>query len=233
MSMLKYVSLTTILVLLIMEASALTEPILKIRRDRFEMGIIPPHSTVTHSYWFVSLGTDTVTVDSIVTVCGCMEGRGGAISIPPHDSVKINFCWKVPDAIGARGGYPYVFTNTSERARRVYMTGTITRFPESMKPIAFAPYILDVSRFGEKSIDSLVFDVRNTSDEDLTMTKLSFDVEECEIILPEVVPAKSSAKGLIRVKPEYLDKEFRKSFTLMVSDERKTRLTVPVRRRIY
>ncbi len=232
MNMLKYVSMTAVLFFAI-AASALAEPILKVRKERFQMGAIPPRSTVTHSFWFRSVGTDTARIDSIVTHCGCMDEPSGVIRIPPGDSAKINFCWQVPKIVGASGGYPYIFTNTESRALRVYMTGTVTRAPDAIHPITVSPYILDMSRFREKSIDSLVFEVRNSSAEDLTLTKLSFDVDECEITLPEIIPAKSSAQGLIKVKPEYLDKEFKKSFTLLASDQHKTRLTVPVRRRIF
>jgi len=232
MKMLKNISLTAVLISAVV-LSAVAEPVLKVRQERFEMGTIPPHSTVSHSFWFKSAGTDTAVIDSIVTRCGCMDEPSGVIRVPPGDSVKINFCWKVPEIPGARGGYPYIYTNTDKRALRVYMTGTITKSAEDIRPVSFSPFILDMSRFGEKSVDSLVFEVRNSSDEDLTLTKLSFDIDECEITLPAVIPAGSSAKGLAKVKPEYLDKEFKKSFTLQVNDLRKTRLTVPVRRRIF
>lgn len=197
------------------------------------MGAIPGHSTVSHYFWFRSIGTDTAVIDSVTPACGCTERLVDPIFVPPGDSAKLSFCWQVPGIPGARGCYPYIYTNTEGRALRVYMTGTVARFADSLRPIAFKPYILDVSRFNEKSVDSLIFRVYNSSDEDLTLTKLSFDLEECEIILPEMIPAKSSVDGLIKVKPEYLDIDFKKSFTLVVSDEQKTRITVPVRRRIY
>ncbi len=217
----------------VLAGSVQAEASLRFSMDRFDLGSIPPNSVVSHFFWFRSAGTDTLVIEEIKTGCGCTLIPLERNWIAPGDSMKIDICWDVKGKIGANGSYPYIFTNAPDGPGRVYLTGTIVKYPDSLRPVSLKPYILDLSRIRETSIDSLTFAIRNHGDQDITLTRLSFDIIECEVTLPEMVPAGSVAFGRIKVKEEFLDKEFKRSFTIQLNDQRNSRITIPVRRKIY
>ena len=233
MKMIKNTLLTTAIIALL-AGSLLAEPLVQIPDNRFEMGAIPKNVTVSHHFWFRSIGTDTVLIDETKTACGCTMMPLKQNFIAPGDSMKIDFCWDVKQTFGPTGSYPYIFLNGGKGdVARVFITGTIVNFPDSLRPVSLTPYILDMSSFRDQPRDSIEFSVRNHSDEQLTLTALSMDVYQCDIYLPPFVPAGGVVKGHIKVKPEYLDKEFNRSFTILVGNQRGTRLTIPVRRKTY
>ena len=209
-------------------------PLLQIPNNRFKMGAIPQNVSVSHHFWFKSIGTDTVLIDKIKTGCGCTMMPLEQNWIAPGDSMKVDICWDTKRTMGPTGSYPYIFlSGENGGVARVFITGTIIKYPDSLRPVSLTPYIFDVSTFGDQSKDSLEFSVRNHSDEDLTLTALSMDVYQCDIFLPASVPAGGVVKGYIKVKPEYLDKEFKRSFTILLNNKDNTRITIPVRRKIY
>ncbi|UCE23945.1 MAG: DUF1573 domain-containing protein [Candidatus Zixiibacteriota bacterium] len=223
----------TLFICLLLAGGAHAEASLRFSMNRFDLGSIPPNSVVSHYFWLRSAGTDTLVIEEIKTGCGCTLMPLDKNWIAPGDSMKVDICWDVKGKIGASGSYPYIFTNAPDGPSRVYLTGTIVKSPDSLRPVSLKPYILDLSRFRETSIDSISFAIRNHSEQDITLSRLSFDVVECEVILPEMVAAGSVAYGRIKVKEEFLDKEFKRSFTLKLNDQKNSRITVPVRRKIY
>ena len=78
--------LPNLLILLVAE-SGFGEQNLLIPGDRFEFGVIPKNSTVTHKFWFHSAGTDTLRIDTIITGCTCAIGCMPSNSIAPGDSM--------------------------------------------------------------------------------------------------------------------------------------------------
>ena len=92
---------------------------------------------------------------------------------------------------------------------------------------------MELSRYKEKSIDEIEFELFNYVDKEIEIFEMSYPIEECEIRLPAKIPANSSAKGFIKVKPEYLDKEFTRSLTIAVAGFYKKRVTIPIRRKFY
>ncbi len=218
---------------LVLSGSSIAQPGLKIPNDRFEMGTIPQYSVVTHSFWFTSTGSDTLVINEIKTPCGCSVASMERNWIPPGDSMLVTICWDVKKRVGPSGGYPYIYTNAGPDPLRVYMTGTIARSPDSTRPVTIKPFVLDVSKFKDHDIDSLRFKITNHSDTTFSVTPMSFNVDECDITLPDSVGARTSTWGTIKVKPEYLDKEFYKSITLLLNDQRETRITIPIKRKIY
>lgn len=223
--------LTALSVLLAGAATA--QPRLKIRSDRFELGKVPKETSVSHSFLFRSIGSDTLIIDEIKTGCGCTLAGLERNRLAPGDSMWVSVCWDTGKKRGPTGSYPYVFTNDPDSPARLFLTGTIVGNAAENFPTAFQPHAFDLSRFGDKSVDSISFVVRNKSADDYNIRPVSFFAEECEIILPESVKANSTASGYVKVKKEFLDKEFKGSITVEFDDKDKTRITVPIRRRIY
>lgn len=207
---------------------------LSIVNDRFDMGGIPTDVTVYHNFWFKSTGTDTVVIDSIITNCGCTMAPIENNHIAPGDSLRVNFCWYTGRRFGPCGSYPYIYSNDdTNRAARVFITGGIFKFPDSLRPVSFSPHILDLSRFRDIAKDSIAFTLQNHSNNTAFVKLLAGSLDECELIVPDSVAAGSVAYGYIRVRPEYLDKEFNGSCTLEIGPGSAMRVTLPIRRKFY
>ncbi|MEW6412432.1 MAG: DUF1573 domain-containing protein [Candidatus Zixiibacteriota bacterium] len=232
MTMVRLLSASAVL-LLVINCGAFAQPNLQIPGERFEMGSIPQQSVVSHCFWFTSTGTDTLIINEIKTPCGCQVEPLEKNWIAPGDSMLVSICWDVKKRVGPTGNYPYIYTNVGPETFRVYLTGTVTREPDAIRPVSVKPFALDLSKFRERAVDSLSFRIINHSDTSYTLTPVSFFVDECDIILPDSVAARSTAIGTIKVRPEFLDKEFYRSITLLLNDTRKTRITIPIKRKIY
>lgn len=207
---------------------------LSIVNDRFDIGGVPSDVTVYHNFWFKSTGVDTVVIDSIITNCGCVMAPLENNHIAPGDSLRVNFCWYTGRRFGPFGSYPYIYSNDdTNRPARVYITGGIFKFPDSLRPVSFKPHIFDLSRFSDIAKDSIVFKLQNHTDKNVSVKLLACSLDECELSIPDSVTAGSVAYGYIKVKQEYLDKEFNGSCTLEVGKESTMRVTLPIRRKFY
>ena len=94
------------------------------------------------------------------------------------------------------------------------------------------PYKLDISQFGERVRDRMRFNIKNVSDQDLSLKLVAGPAELMEIKLPETIPAGKSVRGTVILKKSALNENFEKSFTFEVNDEQMSRFTIPVKREI-
>ncbi|UCD63285.1 MAG: DUF1573 domain-containing protein [Candidatus Zixiibacteriota bacterium] len=223
----------TIAILSSMASTSQAGPDLRVRSERFEMGAVQHSTWASHAFWFRSTGDDTLVIHEIKTNCGCTLMPLERNWIAPGDSLRVDICWDVWKRIGATGSYPYIYTNAGVDPFRVYLTATVIVDGGNTRPLAFNPHIFELPRFGDRSIDSVGFTIRNFSDEEVRLKPVSFFVDECDIVLPEVVAGKGTAKGYIKVRNDFLDSEFKRSITIEMNDQKENRLTIPIRRKIY
>lgn len=106
----------------------------------------------------------------------------------------------------------------------------VMRRPDSTYPIIIKPYKLDISQFGEKVRDQMKFTIMNVSDKPIPLSAASLPNDYITLTLPATVPAGKSVEGLIKLKPDALKKEFEKSLTIQLGDEKSSRFTIPVKR---
>jgi hypothetical protein len=104
---------------------------------------------------------------------------------------------------------------------------------EAARPISVKPYKLEVARTSSLSLDSMSFTLTNHSQQDLFIKVVSFEIEQCELMLPEEIKAGADATGWVKVKPQFMDMEFTTSVTMQFSDKDETRITLPIRRKFY
>jgi hypothetical protein len=74
------------------------------------------------------------------------------------------------------------------------------------------------------------FTITNVSDQTVEVALIAGLPKHAEITLPQKIAAGQSASGMIKLRPEVMDQQFEKSFTLEVKGEKPTRFTVPVKR---
>ena len=212
---------------------ALAEPQLEIPNNRMDYGLTPQKSTLVHDFWFKSTGEDTLRINRIKTGCSCVMMPLERDWLAPNDSMKVTIFWEITKEIGHAGKYPYIYTNVKERPFRVYMDCMAIRKPESTKVVTFSPYKFELADIGEQSIDSIGFEMFNKFEYDLQLEVVSSPIEECEISLPEILPTNRVSTGYIKVKPAFADQEFKRSLTVQFTDPNDTRMTIPIRRKVY
>lgn len=222
-----------LLVVVAAGSSAYAQPILRVLDSRWDFGMTPQHSTVLHFFWFNSMGTDTVRIQEIKTGCTCALMPLERDWIAPGDSLKVGIIWETKREIGAWSRYPRVFSNASDDPLRLTVEGSVVKSMEPARPISIKPYKLEIARTSGLSLDSMSFTLTNHSGQDLSVKVVSFDLERCQLMLPEVVMAGAEATGWVRVKPEFADLEFTTSVTMQFSNRDETRITLPIRRKFY
>ncbi|MFQ5453172.1 MAG: DUF1573 domain-containing protein, partial [Candidatus Zixiibacteriota bacterium] len=214
-------------------STILGQPKLEIKDNRFEFGLIPKGGTVVHFFWFKSAGDDTLIIENIKTGCSCALMPLEQDWIAPGDSMEVGIYWDVKNRINAVGRYPYIFTNANPEPHRLYLTGSVVKTTDSAQPVGISPYRFELSSYSDKSIDSINFVINNFSDKKVILSEVSYPLKECELFLPEFVNAKSKTSGYIKVKDEFIDKKFKSSLTIQINDDKKSRITIPIRRKLY
>ncbi len=127
---------------------------------------------------------------------------------------------------------PRISTNEGQPDKHVTIAATVTPRPDSTYPIRISPYKLDLSQFSEKLIDEAEFTITNVSDQELELALAADLPEYAEIELPESIGPGDSETARVTLKEEAHDESFEKSFTIEVSDEIKSRFTIPIKRTV-
>lgn len=223
----------SILIILFVGSSLMAQPELEIVQPKFSFGMIPQSSTVVQKFWFKSIGDDTLKITEIKTGCTCAIMPLKQDFILPGDSMEVKFLWDVKKRSFQIGRYPYIFTNASDEPYRMSLTGEVHRTLDSAKPVSISPYKCEFVKLRQNDINEMTFTLTNQTDVDLHITLITTSVDECHIELPQLIPASGKAVGTIKVKDEFLDKEFKGSITFMLDDKENTRISVPFRRKIY
>jgi len=217
----------------VLSGKASAGPELLVEPSEFEFGLAPQKSTISHSFWFKSIGDDTIVINEIKTGCACATMPLPSDRLAPGDSMLVSFFWELRSRTGSAGKYPYIFTNAGPDAYRVNLTALAMPRPDSARPVSFRPHKFELSRLPSRSIDSLTFTVTNHSSQALALKLVSREIQECQVSMPNSIPAGSSRGGSILIKPGFRETEFQRSLTFELSDAAKTRITVPIRRKMY
>ncbi len=94
------------------------------------------------------------------------------------------------------------------------------------------PYKLDLSQFGEKLRDKIEFTITNVSDQKIDLSMISFASDYFDVKMPSSIAAGKAASCSLKLKKDVIDRSFEKSFTIETNDEKNTRFTIPVKRKM-
>ncbi len=229
--MMKCILLISLVLLVASSASA--QPKLEIASNRFDFGLMPDQSTVKHTFWFKSVGTDTVRIKKVKTTCQCMAVPLTQDWLAPGDSMPVSVFWNLGRRIGNAGQYPRVFIEGDEEPLSMSLIGQVVGALDKGRPVSIKPFKGEFAITAVKSIDSIGIVLTNHSKEDLEVTVVSFPVDECLMSFPEHIPAGAQSSGYVKLKAKSSDSEFMSSITLEFEGQKKSRLTIPLRRKIY
>lgn len=225
----------SLLLALVLWVGLAAQPKIEIPSNKFEFGISPQNATLVHYFWFKNPGTDTLRITDIVTGCDCTTMPLPQKWIAPGDSMKVDVFWKTELKNGNTGRYPYVFTNAGKDPARMSMTALVLPGMDSIRPVNIKPYKIELSKLPTMSIDSMAFVMTNVLTSPATLKIITPPLAECDIYIPDSIPAGAQAIGYARIKAEFRDLQFERSFTMLVTapKEADVRYTIPVRRKVY
>jgi len=221
------------LMLLCLAGVVYAQPRLEIPDNSFFFGHAPQNSTITHSFWFKSTGTDTLKIKEIKTGCSCAVVDMPRDWIAPGDSMKVEIDWDMKRVINQTVRNPYIFTNASDEPYRASLRAIGTADPTNQKPASAKPFKCELSRLKDMSIDSVAIQLQNKESYSMNVTVVSPELDEVEVFFPDMLPAEGTITGYIKLRPGYEYKEFKKSVTLEFGDAEKSRMTIPIRRKFY
>jgi len=222
-----------ILMMMLTGSGVWSKPILEISSKLHDFGMLPKNSVLFHVFQLKSTGTDTVRIDEIKTGCACAISKMKQDWIAPGDSLDMEISWNIHGFRSSLFRSIRIFYNGNPDPVRVSLKGMVVEHPDSLRPLSISPYRFELASTPLKNIDSVAFKITNYDDHDLKLQSTSPKLEQCVLVLPSTVPAKSSATGYIRLNPEYDSLEFETSVTIVADDFKHTKLTVPIRRKFY
>ncbi len=214
-------------------SSVLAQAKLEFSADKIDFGLVPQNSVLSHDFWFKSTGTDTLRITEIKPGCACQTAELERDYIAPGDSMKVTMTWEVKKRVGAARKYPYIYTNARETPFRIFMDCMVLSDHSLSAVIGVMPFRIEFSKIGNRNIDSVQFEIQNKFEHDLMLKTISPANAKYSCTIPEIIPVLSSAYGTIILNPQYADSQFVTYFTFEASDNESTRVTLPVRRKIY
>lgn len=229
----RQVILALALLLILVSIPVYARPVLEIPDEKFDFGSVASSSAVSHYFWFKSTGTDTVRIEKIKTGCTCALMPLERDWIAPGDSMKVGIFWNLKNQIGKTGRYPYILSNTGSEPLRLSLTAAVVTEMDQVIPVSVKPFKLELATTPTAKVDSIEFVLSNRTERDYQCMVVSFPIEQCEVVVPEQIKAKSEARGYIRLKPEFADKEFKSSLTIAYLGTQPGRISIPVRFQKY
>lgn len=229
--MMKWLLFTFVLLLTASTVSA--EARLDIPSSKFDFGMMPAQSIVSHSFWFRSTGTDTVRIQTIKSGCQCTTVPLERDWLAPDDSMKVEVFWDIGRRIGNTGQYPRVFIGGNPEPQFISLIGNVAQVLDDLQPVSVRPFKAAFAKTGSVSIDSITFTFTNHSDEDLDLAVVSYSSESYEVKFPTRIVGGATAEGYVKISPQVTDLEFKGSITVEFEGSNKNRLTIPVLRKFY
>ena len=211
-------------------SSLVAGPKLYIPESTFNFGKVPQRATVSHTFWLISDGDDTLRITKVVPGCGCTKAPLLDSVLAPGDSTAISIYFDSKSYRGFVSKKPYFETNINDDKIYIQIHTEVLPEPEQMRPVKLRPYILDVSQFSVKPRRRARAWIINESENDLTLKMLDDKEKSFAVKLPKSVKANDSAEIIITVNEDAIETEFSESFTFEISDEVGSRFSLPVRR---
>ena len=222
--------LLLMLISLFVVSSILSQPAISLPEVNFNFGKAPQHIALSHTFWIKSTGTDTLVINKVIPGCGCTKAPLQDSVLAPGDSTKLEIIFSTRSYRGFVAKRPYLETNISEEKVYLRIDAELFPEPESIGPVGFIPYKLDVSQFSERPRRKAKFLLENKSDKDYEITLIDGFNKSFDVKLPKKIKAGESAEGMITVHDDKINTQFEQSFTIQLNDDFRTLLSLPVKR---
>ena len=219
-----------VLCLLLLSISAFAAPGIELSESSFNFGKAPQKAEVSHTFWIKSTGTDTLVIEKVIPGCGCTKAPLKDSVLAPGDSTSLEIIFETKSFRGFVAKKPYLETNISEEKIYLRIDAELFPKPESILPVGFEPFKLDVSQFTEKPRSKAKFHLVNKSDKDYEIKMIDIKDKVFDIKMPKKIKAGETIEGILTVHDDKLDTQFQSSFTIQLNDDFQTRISLPIRR---
>ncbi len=219
-----------LIICLSLTVSLYAAPQIEIPESSFNFGKAPQKAKVSHTFWIKSVGTDTLVIEKIIPGCGCTKAPLQDSVLAPGDSTSLEIIFATKSFRGFVAKKPYLETNISDEKVYLRIDAELFPKPESIGPVGFEPFKLDVSQYTKKPRRKAKFQLVNKSDKDYEITLVDIDGKAFDVKMPKKIKAGESIDGMITIHKDKLDKEFDSSFTIEINDDFRTRVSLPIRR---
>lgn len=212
----------------------LAAPAMVVDFEQYDFGSVLGRTTLYHSFWVKSVGTDTLRIEDIKIGCDCAMLPLETNALAPGDSMKLRFTWTTERARGLDRRFPRIFTNASPDPYRLRYLASCVLEPDSVRPVSINPYRFEFARMGGVLRDTLSFTMTNKSDVGYAVHLVSPPCEQVEVTFPDTLPPNSSGNGRIRVKPGYSEANFEETLTFQFDSRgiNPARFSIPIRQRL-
>lgn len=207
-------------------------PMMEFSEDSFDWGKVCQRATISHTFWIKSVGDDTLRILKVVSGCSCTKAPLEDSVLAPGDSTRFEIFFSTGLYRGYVAKRPYVETNISKAKRYLKIKSQLIANPERDLPLLIEPRRLHVAQVTVKPRRTAKFQIENRSDKDFKITPIDWAKDYFDVNLPEMVPAGGTVEGSITVHKDKTLEEFERSLTFSISDDDKTRYTIPVERMV-
>ncbi len=219
-----------LVIILSLSVSLCAAPQVQLSETSFNFGKAPQRTAVSHTFWIKSTGSDTLRIEKVVPGCGCTKTPLLDSVLAPGDSTSLEIIFSTKSFRGYVAKKPYIVTNISEEKIYLRIDAELFPKPESIEPVSFEPFKLDVSQFSEKPRSKAKFLLVNKSDKDYDIKIIDMNSKQFDLKLPKKIKAGETIEGMITVHKDKLNSDFDTSFTIEINDDFRTRVTLPIRR---
>lgn len=205
-------------------------PTLTLSETEFDFGFAPQHAKISHTFTISAAPDDSLIINDVVPGCGCTKAPLEKSQLGPGESTNLEIIFSTKAYSGKIRKSPRIKVKDAAEPTRVTILSNVVKRPDSTTPIVIKPYKLDISQFGEKVRDSMVFSITNVSDQAVSPALVSCPSSVFTVELPATIKPGESAEAFLKLRDNAVSESFEKSFTLELSDSASTRFTVPVKR---
>ena len=130
---------------------------------------------------------------------------------------------------------PLITTNPDSTYHNVTIKAIVTAKPDSLYPLTLDPYMLKMNRYNDstKIGQYAEFTITNPSDSSVTLEIVAMPAELITVDLSLTLEPGQTDTALVTILDEALTLSFDKSFTFELSDDVRSRITVPIKRYVF
>ena len=226
------ISVLTVLIIGLSAAAAWPSPRLTLPETVFNFGYVPQHSLVSHRFWLLSTGDDTLRIEQIIPGCSCTRAPLKKNKLASGDSTVVEIIFSTKSFRNRVEKSPKILTNEDTPNKSLKIIANVLVKTDSTFPVIIEPFKISLPKNKTEQVNKRQFTIQNVSKEDLKLELISLPDGYFEIDLAVEIKAGETITGEIRLLKDSLEKSFQKSFTIRFNDDFGSRFTIPVKRTI-
>ena len=226
------ISVLACIIISISATVAWPSPRLTLPETVFNFGYVPQHSLVSHRFWLLSTGDDTLRIERIIPGCSCTRAPLKKNKLASGDSTVVEIIFSTKSFRNRVEKSPKIQTNEDTPNKSLKIIANVLAKTDSTFPVIIEPFKISLHMSETEQVNEKRFSIKNVSKEDLKLELISVPDGYFEIDLPVEIKAGETKTGEIRLLKDSIEKVFQKSFTIRLNDDFGSRFTIPVKRTI-